>query len=262
MQLRQSSEMNSLGLLTAFLIPANPFSRLGSVKVFYDEVAGVMLQHVATMKMPLMNGGQSGPIATPHGLELLKTFGFIPGLTLLISTIEVPGESKAGLRASWGNGYFWTYFAILMTGNSAAGVLSFAFLPLSSGFDSFAPFLHAFVGVFAFQGIMSNTNATFLDKGVLTIDDWISKARELAVAGATQKQVRADQAARRRTGETPARMEEDKLKVYIDTHLGREAFEEICSAAETHGESAKLYKALEFVKRDPENAAAIASGAK
>jgi len=205
--------------------------------------------------------GQNAPAGStqpPQAAALFEALGFILVLTALISLIEIPSKSKAGWRASCGNGYFWMYFGILAIGNAVAGLLSFVFVSLPPSLNPFAPFLHAFVGVFAFQGIMSNTNLTFLDKGVLTIDDWISKARETAVAEATQRQVRAEQSARRRTAEILAKMDEEKLDVYIDNHLGREVFETIAAAARKHGDSAKLYKALEFAKRDPENAAAIA----
>jgi hypothetical protein len=118
--------------------------------------------------------------------------------------------------------------------------------------------MHAFFGVFAFQGIMSNTNITFLDKGVLTIQDWIEKARDGAVAVAVERQARDQQQNRSRIAIALMELDEGKLDAFIDNHLGRPAFESIAAAAAMHKANGKLYKALEFATRDPSNASAIA----
>ncbi len=43
---------------------------------------------------------------------------------------------------------------------------------------------YAFIGVFAFEAILQQINVTIFDRNVLTINDWITKARDLAVQGA------------------------------------------------------------------------------
>jgi hypothetical protein len=50
----------------------------------------------------------------------------------------------------------------------------------------------AALGVFGFQGIMQKVNISIWDKGVLTLDDWISKARDNAVAAAVASHAKAE----------------------------------------------------------------------
>jgi hypothetical protein len=46
----------------------------------------------------------------------------------------------------------------------------------------------ALIGVFGFHGIIKNVNVSIYGKGFLTLDDWISKARDNAVAATNTAQ--------------------------------------------------------------------------
>jgi hypothetical protein len=203
------------------------------------------------------NLGEGENTAMLQSTALLHTILFAVGLTLLISLIEIVSKSKTGFQASCWNWYFLLYFVILTIGNSVAAIFSSMVLKLSSQLDFLSPFLNAFFGVFAFEGVMSNTNITFLDKGVLTIQDWIGKARDNAIAVAVERQARRQQQDRNKIASALVEVDEGKLDTYMDKHLGRKAFDSISAAAAKHGANAKLYKALEFATRDPNNAAAI-----
>jgi hypothetical protein len=179
-------------------------------------------------------------------------------LTLLIALIEIPAKSKVSAKASYWNGPFPLYVAILALGNSVAALLA-SLVPLPTPLLAFAAFLNGFFGVFAFQGIMSNTNITFLDKGVLTIEDWIAKARDYAVAAAILKQARDEDREKNKIALELQQLDEGKLETYIDNKLGNAAFVEIQALAKAHGENAVLYKALAFTDRNLAAATAVAN---
>src|SRR3982751_6675017 len=50
--------------------------------------------------------------------------------------------------------------------------------------------LSAFIGIFGFEGLLSNTNISFFNKGLLAFQDWLDKARQPAVEAAITKQDR------------------------------------------------------------------------
>jgi hypothetical protein len=188
------------------------------------------------------------------------TLAWVVGLTLLVSLIDIASRSKANLRSSSSGSPFLLYFGILGTGNCVAGILSFIVVQLPASLFLAGNFLHAFFGVFAFQGILSNTNITFLDKGVLTIDAWIGKARDTAVAAAIAEDALQQQQLRNKIALTLTQMDEGELDVFMDNHLGKDVFEAITAAAIKHGTNAKLYKGLEFATRKPDAASALAKG--
>ena len=86
-------------------------------------------------------------------------------LTALIAVIEIANESKASPRATV-SPMFWIYFTILAVGNCFSALIAPIAIrdavPVDLG--SFLPFFYAFAGVFAFRGILSNTNITIFDQ--------------------------------------------------------------------------------------------------
>lgn len=178
-------------------------------------------------------------------------------LTLLIALIEIPAKSKVSAKACYWNGPFPLYVVILALGNSVAALLA-SLVPLPGPLVTFAAFFNGFFGVFAFQGVMSNTNITFLDKGVLTIEDWIAKARDYAVAAAIVKQAKDEDREKNKIALELQQLDEGKLDTYIDNKLGNAAFLEIQTLAKTHGTNAVLYKALAFTDRNLAAAIAVA----
>ena len=129
---------------------------------------------------------------------------FIPALllaalfTTLIVIIQLVSESKSRFRAIWcvesalylaiylvGNS-FGTFVALLQASDLSteiAGNPDGSSIAQGSALNVWGiPFLSAFLGVFAFQVVLSNINVTFFGKDVLTIDDWINKAKNAAVA--------------------------------------------------------------------------------
>jgi hypothetical protein len=105
-----------------------------------------------------------------------------------------------------------------------------------------SPYLYGFLGVFAFSAIVSRINVTLFDKGVLTIDEWIGKARDNATAASIAGQVRRDYASvERNARELQRLLQADELETYVRRYCGEPTLEEAKKAP-----NPVLYMALEL----------------
>jgi len=114
-----------------------------------------------------------------------------------------------------------------------------------------------FAGIFAFETVMRNTNISFFDKGVLTIQDWIGKARDPAVAGALKKQTEIDRDLKVAAADALKDLPETDLNAYIATYLKGVSVTDLENAADASGSNRKLYKALELAQKAPDDTASI-----
>jgi hypothetical protein len=174
--------------------------------------------------------------------------------TCLLAIIEVTTQSKAKPRECWS----WSlafYTAIMVVGNMVATLIASILLEgkLPVSLLRWAPLFWAFLGVFAFQYILSHTNIRVFDQGVLTIQDWITKAREGAIAEAIANNARADNTREiKNTQLLVNSVTDEDLNIYIATYLGEE------TATRLQGENRpKRYKALLLASDAPEMTAAI-----
>ena len=80
---------------------------------------------------------------------------------------------------------------LFAAGNTIATLLASVILStkLPASVHVGLPFFSAFLGVFAFHGILSHTNITMFGKGALTFEDWLAKARANTVAQANARYV-------------------------------------------------------------------------
>jgi hypothetical protein len=121
--------------------------------------------------------GASGlPDHLAWAIALAIAFSFI------LAAIEITAEARKPLRSCLILQSF-LYCLLLAFGNVITTLL--AAVLVSKMDPSLSPyyfFFAAFFGVFAFETILKHTNVTVLDKGVLTIQDWIKKARTAAAA--------------------------------------------------------------------------------
>jgi hypothetical protein len=131
-----------------------------------------------------------------------------------------------------------------------------ALVPPSS--DLFA-FLDASVGVFAFHFVLSHTNVTVFQKGVLTIEDWITKALDNAIGPANQKEARlTEERTQRLIGDLRlALTDEGRLNAHIDNAMGAGTAAKLSQEASASGADVKTYKFLAFATAKPDKAGAI-----
>jgi hypothetical protein len=237
----------------------------GPAKSSHPSPAQTRAASEAKLEAPFVpqTATQPQPITSSESLSAVRNsmvFAFV--LTLVISLVEIPAKSKMGPKACYWNGSFPLYLLILSAGNCVAALFCSQILTLSGQLVYFAAFLNGFFGVFAFQGIMSNTNITFLDKGVLTIEEWIAKARDYAIAAAIQKQARDEDETKNKIALELVALDEGTLDTYIDTKLGKPEFDSITASAQTHDANRKLYKALAFAGKNLAAATAVARALK
>jgi len=200
--------------------------------------------------------GVEGLALSPVSTALLLSLLF----TSLICLIEIPSRSKASLRACLG-GSFVVYVLIFIVGNATATLLAPPLAPtdLSAALAGWAPLFYAFSGVFAFQGILGNTNVTFFGQGVLTIEEWVAKARDNAVANAVKKQARLElHYAQQCAEDLREKLSPAELNTYVARYMNPETVKKLEADAANANADPGLYKALWFAMEKPEEAAAVA----
>lgn len=184
--------------------------------------------------------------------------------TLLITPVEIGFRAeKAGLRECVGSAFF-LYALIFLVGNAVAALLASVLLAdaLPRTLIFWFPFIWAFSGVFAFQGVISNANITLFGKGVLTIEEWIGKARDRAVAAALEAHTRNEQDAALKAAAVIRELPIDELNAHLLQEFGAAALADIERLAQQSGADPKYYKALELAKKHPAKAAALVRAAR
>ncbi|MDA1315954.1 MAG: hypothetical protein O2968_21740 [Acidobacteria bacterium] len=173
-------------------------------------------------------------------------------LTALIAVIEIVNESKASPRAIV-SPVFGMYFAILAVGNCFPALVAPLVIRDAVAVDlgHLWPFFYAFAGVFAFRGILSNTNITVFDQNVLTIQDWIAKARTPAIAAAIKNQILREKEDAQQLANDLTKIAESKLAVVLEQTLGKAALDEL------QGPESHFKKALKLATERPDDARAL-----
>lgn len=182
----------------------------------------------------------------------LSTIWWVLGFTVLIACIELIAKTSTSGKAIL-NISTLLYVGILFLGNllaSALFLIPFVEIITAKGnSQSYAP-LAAFVGVFSFEGVLSNVNITFFNKGILTIADWISKARDAAIADSVATDVQETVRTETQTAERLAKLPIDKLNTHITHVFGAGAVAKLDAEAKADDSDPALYKALKLVSKD------------
>lgn len=181
-------------------------------------------------------------------------------LSVLIAAIEIPSKSKTDLK-SCKTGSFGIYLVILIVGNISTTLLAStvinAALEEANSFPGPVWFWYAFVGVFGFEAILQNVNVTLFDNGVLSINDWISKARNNAIAKALTVHADAGERYALYLAEKIKMLPENELNAMVLQHLGADKVQELNDKA-TQAAAPSLVKALALAYERPDQADAIA----
>lgn len=192
----------------------------------------------------LMADAVSGVSASGFALS-----GFIAvGLSLLIALIEIPSKSKSQLRACMGSPSFF-YWLVLSFGNVVTTLLAWlAVVKIPASLMPFYPPLAAFFGVFGFETVLKNTNITMFDRGVLTIQNWIEKGANAAVAAAIAKQEDINEQEQDVLIKQLMKLSETEINTRILTKTGDPtAVTNLNAAATASSADPKLYKVFQLV---------------
>lgn len=121
----------------------------------------------------------------------------------------------------------------------------------------FPGFWYAFLGVFGFKVLLQNINVTFFGKGVLSINDWIYKARDNAVASAIESQTNADSLRSQKLANRLKELSDDTLRAHVINALGTIRLQELEATAQSAGADARLTMALVLAHEAYDTARAI-----
>ncbi len=164
-------------------------------------------------------------------------------LTFLVVAIELPTRSKQSPRACLSYPTF-LYLVISLLGNELAMFAAFKTVPFGE-FENWRDIGSALVGVFAFEGMMKQINVTLFDKGVLTISDWISKARDFAISSAYAKQSKMGIDKSVKNANLLESLSEQILNTYLAN--ANQDVQQINALIAESGSVAKMYKAMTLV---------------
>jgi hypothetical protein len=178
-------------------------------------------------------------------------------LSSLIVAIQVTQASNSSLQRAI-RGPTFIYFLIVFVGNVFTTFLAAATTSKTIPSDV-APawFWYAFLGVFGFEAILKNLNLTFADIGVLSINDWITKARDVAVADVIEVDViHKLQMANALAAKLKA-LPVNELNAHVSNILGNGQVTVLDAAASTEAADPQLMKALALAKGNYKAALAI-----
>lgn len=149
------------------------------------------------------------------------------------------------------------YFLIAYAGNVFTTVLVAA--TASRHVPDTAPpwFWYAFLGVFGFEAILKRTNLTFAGIGVLSISDWITKAKDSATANIIEAEVMMKEQSAQHLASRLKELSDSELNAHVINVLGHEHLTVLNTQAAQGNADAKLIKALALAKGNYKAAAAI-----
>lgn len=188
------------------------------------------------------------------GVALVLTVAFTVLVVLIELTLKAPATFRACLTLP---GLY--YFLIALIGNAVATLLAYWQLDkrVDEALEPYSFLFASIAGVFAFQGVLTNANITFLQKNVLTIDDWISKAQALATAAASKQQGRLDDVKVLQTASQLQDLDEATLNVHIGEYLSKTSVDELERRAKALRADPHYYKALRLASQNPDKSKAI-----
>lgn len=177
-------------------------------------------------------------------------------LSCLIVCIEVAKAASAPLKTVL-RGSTGIYLLLVIVGNITTTLLAASTTnPAPNTIPDW--FWFAFLGVFGFEVILKNVNMTFYGNGFLTINDWITKARDIAVADVIEANVYQKEDNAQLLTQKLKLLPEQQLNAHIINILGTESLQSLEHEAAMGNADAQLVKALALAKYDYKAAKAIA----
>lgn len=118
-------------------------------------------------------------------------------------------------------------------------------------------FWYAFLGVFGFEAILKHINLTFSGIGVLSISDWITKARDVATADVIEADVLLKEKDANALASRLQHLSDAELNAHVNHILGAGQVQVLdAQAGQCHADP-KLVKALALAKGNYRAALAI-----
>jgi hypothetical protein len=178
-------------------------------------------------------------------------------LSSLIVAIQITQASNSSLQRAV-RGSTLLYFLIVFVGNVFTTFLAAATTSQTIPMGV-APawFWYAFLGVFGFEAILKNLNLTFAEIGVLSINDWITKAKDAAVADVIEVDVMYKLQMANALAAKLKTLPVNELNAHVSHILGNGQVVALDAAAITESADPQLMKALALAKGNYKAALAI-----
>ncbi len=213
-------------------------------------------------------------------LDLAYAVGLAAAFSILIGVIEMMSRSRAALSSCLTSATL-TYLLILLVGNVATTMLAsvatadhFSERSISAVHESTHSeeqadalekrmlagpvwFWWAFIGVFGFEVLLQNVNISMFGQGVLSINDWINKARDNAVGAANENETNGNAQRTMKLAAKLRKVSDADLKAHVISALGTERLAEILASGESSDADLTLCMALAMAEDAYERAAAI-----
>lgn len=154
-------------------------------------------------------------------------------------------------------GTAFIYFIIIAIGNTFSTFLAATITETQIPNVAPAWFWYAFLGVFGFEAILKNVNLTFSDFGVLSINDWINKAKDMAIADAVEADVLKKEKLAQQLAQKLVSLDESTINAHVINILGQSQLSALDAAARQGSADPKLIKALALAKGNYSSALAI-----
>jgi hypothetical protein len=193
-----------------------------------------------------------------NDVQIALTVTFL--LTFLICIIDLMHSSDASIF-DLKNGSSFLYLIICLIGNWITTVfvlfgrvnalgdypkLKSALDNLQNASNFTALCLYSFLGVFAFHAIFKNINVTFGGKGFLTLEDYISKARDSAISATTESKLSNYNLKVQKVAQKLRRLTVLELNTHILQHLGQQRLNELDQIVAKQQTDEVFTKALAF----------------
>lgn len=178
-------------------------------------------------------------------------------LSSLIVAIEITRASNSSLQRAI-RGPTFLYLLIVYVGNVFT-----TFLAAATASKTIPPGVapawiwYAFLGVFGFEAILKNLNLTFADIGVLSINDWITKAKDAAVADVIEADVMFQLQMANALAAKLKALPVNELNAHVSHILGNGQVGVLDAAAIAESADPQLMKALALAKGNYKAAHAI-----
>lgn len=178
-------------------------------------------------------------------------------LSLVLGYVEIVSDAKKPFRSCLVAQSF-SYVVLLAFGNVVTTIFAATVVvKLSATLEPYYFLFAAFAGVFAFQSVLKNMNVTILNHGVLTIQDWIEKARSAAAEAAILRDIQRTDLARGELAKRLAGVDDAKLNAFVASKLpaaaGSNIVPQLDASAKANNADPKLYKAYALVAVVPQS---------
>lgn len=191
-------------------------------------------------------------------IEVIVPLVLAIGFSYLRCFVDIQKSTNVRTRACH-SGTFFLYVLMVIVGNSVTTFLALGILreQLPDGLQFMLPFFSPFAGVFAFESVLKHANITVYGKGALTIEEWITKARDNAEARANAKEVQLITREQLDAAYKLKELPENELNTHVAYYLGAQVIEQLEAAAQQAQADPALYKAMTLASDKPENVRAI-----